>query len=247
MDLRLKRLGSRFQGKRIVHVSDFHHSRTVSGRYLTHCIDRINELDADIVVLTGDYVTYDLRGRYTEKVVGLIGRIRSRFGVYACLGNHDYGLDGVLGRPGYDRADEIADGMESLGVNLLRNESAVVQLSGQNLWVVGLGDLWADDHLPEKAFADVSGDGAVIALSHNPESIEHLDDFRVDAVMSGHTHGMEKQFTSGSGMWPKWDRHDYHAGLYNIDGTKLYVNRGLGRHGRAFFNTRPEITVFNLA
>ena len=244
-DLHIKRLGSRFRGKKIVHVSDLHCSRTVTGRYLKHCIDRINDLQPDIVVLTGDYITYDLRGRFTEKVVGLIGRINSRLGTYACLGNHDYGVDGMPGQPRHGRAELITEGLQDLGVTVLRNQSAVLEFAGQNLWLVGLGDLWAGDHFPEKAFADVDEDGAVITLTHNPESIEHLDDFNIDAVMSGHTHGIELQFAARTG-WPIWDKCDYHSGLYNINGKKLYVNRGLGRHGKAFFNTRPEITVFNL-
>ena len=72
--LRLKKIPAVFKGKRIIHVSDLHCSRTVSGKYLKCCIERINRLAADIVVLTGDYVTYDYYGRFRKKVVKLISR-----------------------------------------------------------------------------------------------------------------------------------------------------------------------------
>ncbi len=85
VDLHLKKLGSNFHGKRVIHISDLHYSRTVSGKYLRHCIDRINQLGADIVILTGDYITHDIYGRYRKKVASLIGKIKSRYGIYACL------------------------------------------------------------------------------------------------------------------------------------------------------------------
>ena len=70
----------------------------MSSSYLRRCIERVNLLEVDLVVLTGDYITYDLRGTYREKVAALLGDIESRFGTYACLGNHDYGIQGLPDR-----------------------------------------------------------------------------------------------------------------------------------------------------
>ncbi len=245
MKLRLRNAGSVFYGRRIVHVSDLHCSRTVSSKYLKHCIDRINQLDADIVMLTGDYITHDINGRFRDKVIKLLGGIRSRYGVYACLGNHDYGIDNAFGSFCQDRLSQMIDGIGSVGVNVLRNDSAVLEIEGSPLWVVGLGDIWADDFEPSKAFAGVGGEGAVIALTHNPASVKHLEEFSFDAAMCGHTHGLKLQFAASQGRC-FLNRHDYHAGMYKIGGKKLYVNRGLGRLGKILFNTRPEITVFDL-
>ena len=101
----LKHLPAAFKGKRIIQVSDLHCSRTVSGPYLKACIERVNKLCADIVVLTGDYITHDYYGQFRKKVVKLLSGIRSKYGVLACLGNHDYGINsdddalrGTLGR-----------------------------------------------------------------------------------------------------------------------------------------------------
>ena len=54
IDLHMHDHHGRLHGKRIAHISDLHHSRTVSGGYLRRCIERINMLDVDVVVLTGD-------------------------------------------------------------------------------------------------------------------------------------------------------------------------------------------------
>ena len=245
VDLQLPNPAEEFNGKRIVHISDLHYSATVSGKYLRGCVERVNQLDADIVILTGDYITHDYRGRYRKKLADVICSIESRLGVYACLGNHDYGIGGTFGRFRDDKVCQIIELMETSGATVLRNESAAVEMDGQKLWFVGLGDLWAKDFKPEKAFADVGAGEAVITLAHNPAAIEHLDEFDFDVVMCGHTHGNPLDWRgslTNSGI----DRYFHYAGMYEVGNRKLYVNRGLGRLGRAFFNTRPEITVFNL-
>jgi predicted MPP superfamily phosphohydrolase len=240
IDLDMDSPHDRLGGKRIAHISDLHLSRTVSSGYLRRCIKRINMLDVDVVVLTGDYITYDFGGKYRKRIVGLLGEIESRFGAYACLGNHDYGVRGQRDH----LLDRLTGGMEDSGVTVLRNESTALDIDGHPLWLVGLGDLRVGDFRPQQAFADVPEDQATIALMHNPRGVEHLGDFAAHAVMSGHTHGRKARF------WPdasgtNWRRR-FHAGMYEVEGTKLYVNRGLGRVGRARLSIRPEITVFTL-
>ncbi len=244
IDLPLQSPHRRLHGKRIAHISDLHHSRTVSGGYLRRCIERINLLDVDLVVLTGDYITYDFAGTYRKKVVALLGNIESRFGAYACLGNHDYGVSSLPGGRRDHLMDRLTRGMADSGITGLRNESTVLDIDGHPLWLVGLGDLRVGDFRPHRAFADVPTDQATIALMHNPRGVEHLGDFAAHAVMSGHTNGRKARF------WPDasrttWRRR-FHAGMYEVEGTKLYVNRGLGRVGRARLSIRPEITVFTL-
>ena len=240
IDLDLEGPHRQLRGKRIAHISDLHLSRTVTSGYLRRCIKRINMLDVDVVVLTGDYITYDFGGKYRKRIVGLLGEIESRFGAYACLGNHDYG---VRGRKDH-LLDRLTGGMEDCGVTVLRNESTALDIDGHPLWLVGLGDLRVGDFRPHEAFADVPEDQVTIALMHNPRGVEHLGDFTAHAVMSGHTHGRKARF------WPDasgttWRRR-FHAGMYELESTKLYVNRGLGRVGRARLSIRPEITVFTL-
>jgi len=244
VELHLRRLPQRLRGLRIAHISDLHCSSTVSGAYLRRCIERVNRLDVDLVVLTGDYITYDFRGQYRKKVVALLGRIESPLGVYACLGNHDYGLRRLPPRQRASLLRRLTGGMRKSGVTVLRNQSAIVDVEGQPLWLVGLGDLWVDDFRPRKAFADVPSDETALALIHNPRGVEHLSGHEAQAVMSGHTHGSR----TAAKPRPPWQASNrrYHRGMYEVDGTKLYVNRGLGRVGRARLNARPEITVFTL-
>jgi predicted MPP superfamily phosphohydrolase len=193
--------------------------------------------------MTGDYITYDVRGKFREKVIALLGNIESRFGTYACLGNHDYGVR-LSGRRRGQLLRRLIRGMEASGITVLRNESTVVDIDGHPLWFVGLGDLNVGDFKPRKAFAEVPTDQVTIALMHNPRGVEHLGEFAANAVVSGHTHGRKARF-SVSLPWKNEERR-FHTGMYEFEGKKLYVNRGLGRVGRTRMNIRPEITVFNL-
>jgi predicted MPP superfamily phosphohydrolase len=246
VDLHLDNLPEQFINMRIVHISDLHCSRTVSGKYLRHCIERVNQLDADVVLLTGDYITHDIYGRFHKRIVELVSNISSRYGTYACMGNHDYGVNGIFGSLRHDRLYAMTEGMESCGINVLRNESVMLTRGGQRLCFVGLGDLWANDFEPVKAFADIETGSAVIVLAHNPESVKHMEGFSYNAIMCGHTHGVPTQFSRSFGG-ALLNRHDHYSGLYHIGDKKLYVNRGLGRMGKMFFNSSPEITVFNLS
>ena len=244
-DLYIDNLPDIFRGKKIVHVSDLHCSRTVTAKYLRRCVDRVNSLDADIVLLTGDYVTHDLRGRFREKVIELIGGIRSGDGVFACLGNHDYGMGSVLGEWNSELISDLSEGLAAAGVKVLRNNTTAIEIDGRRLWITGLGDLWVRDFNPDKAFEHLAKGEPNIVLSHNPDGAVHLRNYPAAVVLSGHTHGVQTGFVSCKpGLRIRSRR--FHAGLYKVDEKQLYVNRGLGRLGRFFFNPRPEITVFTL-
>lgn len=242
--LHLKSLPDRLKGRRIVHISDLHLSQLVSANYLKNCIARINQLNPDIVLMTGDYITHDFTGRYRTQAAQIIGALDAAHGVYACLGNHDYGAGVTIDSNRHNLADEITQSLTDNGVTVLRNESAPVDIDGHCLWLVGLGDLWVGDFNPNQAFINVPQREAVIALAHNPRAIHYLHSHNVGAVVSGHTHGVQMRWKVSGGISRKNRR--FHAGMYDVNGKKLYVNRGLGRLGRARFNARPEITVLTL-
>ena len=244
IDLNLQSYHPKLHGTRIAHVSDLHLSRTVRAEYLSRCIERINRIDADIVVLTGDYITYDIRGKYRKQVAALLGRIQSRFGTYACLGNHDYGLKAIPPRRRNYMLLEFLSRLKIKRITVLRNQATTLKIHGEPLRIVGLGDLRVGDFHPQTAFADASDADVTIALVHNPKGVEYLHQFDVDVVFSGHTHGRISRFPHDHFLNTK--KRKFHAGMYEVNGTRLYVNRGLGRVGRIRFNSRPEITVLTL-
>lgn len=231
---------------KIVHISDIHCSRTVSLAYIQRCFDRVNEIDADLIMLTGDYVTHDYYGRFRKKITGLLTRLKSKYGIYACLGNHDYGLGGFVKSP--KQKNKIAAMKRQLsfaGIKLLRNESAEVKINSKKLNIAGIGDIWAEDFKPKRTFRKINRENPTITLMHNPEGVKCLKKFETELILSGHTHGSKFDWKINSNRISAQKRN-YISGLYECDCGKMYVSRGLGRHGRTGFNTRPEITTINI-
>ncbi|HSB76926.1 MAG TPA: metallophosphoesterase, partial [Terriglobales bacterium] len=121
LEIPLRRLPARFNGLRIVQLSDFHYDRYVDVRVIRSAVRLANQLQPDLVVLTGDFVTqgpfsgeYDPpAARDAEPCSLILSGLRARLGIFAVLGNHDYYTDPNL----------VAEILGSRGFHVLRNQS----------------------------------------------------------------------------------------------------------------------------
>jgi len=229
-------------GRRLVQLSDVHVGPRVDDDHLISAFERAAALRPDIVVVTGDFLTYaHERGtaQYDRLRDVLTHLPRGRLATIGILGNHDYGR----GWRENAVAARVVGVVERLGVRILRNESANVS----GLDIVGVDDLWAHRADPAAAMQRRSG-AASIALCHNPDALDAFDwsDYR-GWILAGHTHGGQcKPPFLPPPILPIQNKR-YAAGEVNLDdGRRLYVNRGLGHLIRVRFNVRPEITSFTL-
>jgi len=244
VDLPVRGLGSDLAGYRIVHVSDLHTCQGVSSSYLRRCMDRINAIGPDLVVVTGDLITGGLKTQIPT-AAGLLGRLTARDGVLVSLGNHDYHC-WTPGAIRWDIADRLTDAVTRAGCHVLRNERTVITRGRSGVNIIGLDDLLVDRCNPEGAFRGASRNLPVIALSHNPDSMGILRHWPVDVVLSGHTHGGQVCIPWIGPILLPVDNRQYAAGLVRVDDKVLYVTRGLGHLMKVRFNCRPEITVHRL-
>jgi predicted MPP superfamily phosphohydrolase len=225
-----------------VQISDLHVGPRVDDAYLAHTLDRVAALEPDILVITGDFLTY--RYALGEAQFQQLRRVlahlrRARLATVGILGNHDYGRNWA--EP--EVAAKVAAEVERAGVHLLRNETTSIR----GLDIVGVDDLWARRADPTTALAHREHDAA-IALCHNPDALDELPwgSYR-GWVLAGHTHGGQcKPPFLPPPMLPVRNKR-YSAGVIPLaDGRQLYINRGLGHLLRVRFNVRPEITLFTL-
>jgi uncharacterized protein len=238
-DLPVPNLPPDLDGKRLVQLSDLHIGPT-DDDYLLDCFRRVDRLRPVLTVITGDFMTS--RGtEEVDRVARLLAELkRPPLGVFGILGNHDYG-------PGWadaDIADPLAARLTDLGVRVLRNEQA--DLAG--LQLVGMDEGWARRFRPREAFAGYDPARAVVALTHNPDTVDQAGwgDFR-GWVLAGHTHGGQCKAPFFDPPFLPVRNRRYTAGEFDLgDGRRLYINRGLGYHRRVRFNVRPEITAFTL-
>lgn len=237
--LPIRRLPSALIGRTLVQLSDLHVCPSVSDDYLFDTFRRVAELQPDIVVFTGDLMSW--HRDWPDHVAAVYQRApRGRLATVATLGNHDYG-------PGWGKpsiASALVDVVRACGIPVLRNE--ILDTSG--LQIVGLDDLWGQRFDAKTAFRRYDSRRAAIALSHNPDTVdlpvwENYEGW----ILAGHTHGGQcKPPFLPPPILPVSNRR-YTAGEFRLTGNRtLYISRGVGQGFRVRFNARPEVTIFEL-
>lgn len=234
-------------GMKVVQISDLHYSPVVWQRYLVQHILWINEMQPDLVVVTGDLITGGYR--YAHRIATILSHLHAAHGVICTLGNHDYSIYGRNGSTeGKRRADYLERCLVDRGMIVLRNQTHYLAPAGceRPLAIVGLDDEWSGHIDPDAAWQGVDGDLPIICLNHNPVNARELLAYPWQWMLSGHTHGRQVATSAiGRRLYPKRFRH-YTHGYYPVEGRHLYVNRGLSYGQRVLEWCRPEITVFKL-
>lgn len=243
-DIPIRNLPPAFEGYRIAQVSDIHYDEYTEPWFVHHVIDKVNALAPDLVVFTGDYISFTPMPR--DFVLGAMNRCADAMARIACrqryaaMGNHD----SFLGAP------TIAPILAAVHIPLLVNEHVAVERSGQRLWIAAVHD--PVTHTPDlDATIPAEPDGPVILLSHGPDYADtvaaHPRGALVDLMLSGHSHGGQVRFPVVGALHTPFGGQKYVEGLFRIGAMQLYVNRGIGTVGLPFrLNCPPEITLFTL-
>ncbi|HEX8557421.1 MAG TPA: metallophosphoesterase [Pyrinomonadaceae bacterium] len=230
----LRRLPRRLDGLRVVHLSDIHHSPFTGRAQVERAVEVANSLQPDVIALTGDYVSHERE--YVEPCAEMLGRLRARRGVYACLGNHDNWVD----------ADLVTDLFTLAGIRVLNNEGFRFEDRGASFWLAGVQDTMVGlEDLP-LALAGSRADEMKLLLAHNPVILRRAARAGVDLVLSGHTHGGQVTWRSERSASGRVRRRIL-RGLGRRGETQIYVTRGLGtvvlpvRYG-----CLPEVSLLTL-
>lgn len=221
---------------RIVMLSDLHLGPIIGRGELATWVDLINEEDPDLVLLVGDVVDFDVRPLMQSQAYLELRRLKSRLGVFAVPGNHEYfaGVDGVH------------DFLSLSNVLLLRDSVALV---GGELYLVG-----RDDAVNPKRrdlgslLAPLKQDPGlrrpIILLDHQPLKLGETQREGVDVQFSGHTH-QGQIFPVNFFVRMFFECAHGHMALGS---THLYVSSGIGCWGARFrLGSRSEYVVLNLS
>jgi len=235
--LRLPRWPAVRDGYRIVQISDLHIGPILDRRFARHVTERVNALEADLVVVTGDLV--DGRESHLADEVAPFADLRARDGVYFVTGNHDY----------FSGVDPWVERVRRLGMRPLRNErvtlgegEAAFDLAGVEDHRSGLYSRGPGEDLPA-ALEGRDPTHALILLAHDPTTFREARRRGVDLQLSGHTHdGQIWPFTYLVRAVIPWV-----AGLYREGEAQCFVSRGTGFWGPPLRLCAPaEITELTL-
>jgi predicted MPP superfamily phosphohydrolase len=233
LDVPLGGLPAELDGLRIAHLSDFHLGRPSRGAAaVERAVAWVEERRPDLVVVTGDLLTHP---RGEARLRTLLPRLGER--CFAVLGNHDFG----------DARDPLAapSRLEDLSpVRLLRDQSAVIELRGRRVQVVGVDPT---SYRARRARAEERADANAdlrILLCHYPQVFDRLRPAAYHLVLAGHLHDGQIAIPYGVGKVRlahfSWR---YTRGVYRRDNAVMHVSAGLGTTFVPFrFFARPEAT-----
>ena len=214
----IRELPASFDGYRIVQLTDLHISRLFTSNWARAVVERANAVDADLIVVTGDFIDGSVDMRRND--VQPLRHLRAPDGVYAIPGNHEYFFD-------YRAWMRHLSGM---GFRMLPNAHAVIERGGARLVIAGVTDLSAPsvgEAGPDlgEALRGAPDKAPIILLDHQPRNARDAATHGVALQLSGHTHG---------GMIVGLDRlvargnAGFVSGRYEVAGMTLYVSNGTG-------------------
>lgn len=259
MLLPIAQLPKSFKGFRIVHISDIHSGSFTDAAAVQKGIEKINAQEPDLILFTGDLVNY--AAEEMQPYMHLFSKLSAKHGVYATLGNHDYGFPQAETREArtqmqLENALQVKAVHEKLGWKTLSNTHAMIEKDGERIALLGVDNISAKVGFPSfgnlaQAYAGSEAAPVKILLSHDPshwdKEVRQYPDIHL--TLSGHTHGMQFGVSVPGFRWsPVQYVYRQWAGLYSEKEQHLYVNRGfgfIGYPGRV--GMLPEITVIELA
>jgi len=242
-DFALRRWPERMNGFTIALLSDFHYDPLFSKHPLHAAIPMVNQLNPNMIVLTGDFVSVpvagdDARGALAaEPCAQLLRKMSAPLGLWAVLGNHDVNTD----------PEFVTRAIEGVGIRVLANQSVPIERDGARFWLAGVNDVLDGTADLAATLRGVPGDQAVILLAHEPDFADEAWQYPIDLQLSGHSHGGQVRIPFLPPLYLPELAKKYVLGTYQVGPLPLYTNAGLGTVDVPLrFNCPPEITFLTL-
>ena len=233
VDIKIKNLKHSYK---IVQISDLHIGGLVGEKFMREVVQKVNALLPDLVVITGDLVDIDVKS--AASVLDELKAIKSLYGVYYIVGNHEY----------FHGIEKIIQSVKARGIRVLENENIYIGSKGKGFNLVGVYDLFGyktGTYMPDlKKALTCKQNSPTVLLAHQPKFIQEVVGEGVDLMLSGHTHGGQiYPFRFLVGL-----EQPYISGLHqHTESLQIYVNRGTGYWGPPMrLGASSEITQITL-
>lgn len=230
--LRLASLPERLNGLSIVHLSDLHFTGQMTRAYYDYVVDRANEMDGDIAVITGDIVDKEACLAWIPET---LGRLKARHGVYFVLGNHDKRIGD---------ASRVRKAMMQCGMKDVGGRTMTLDINQTEIHLAGNEMPWYPLRASEDLFRPEARAASVfrILLAHTPDQYLWARDRNYHLMLAGHCHGGQIRLPLlGPIVSPSRYGAKYASGLFFETPTLMHVSRGLSGTHPLRFNCTPEL------
>lgn len=238
--LSLPSLPKSLDGLTIAHVSDVHVGEWTHGPVLKKIVNSTNALRADLVVVTGDLINYELSD--LSESIDLLKQMHGRYGLYMVEGNHDLLENGA----------EFEERVKRSGLPLLVDETMIREVRGYPVQFLGLR--WMDctgapdDRITAWQVRELvkqrQPDAFPIFLAHHPHAFDAAIENDLPLTLTGHTHGGQFMLDKNIGVGPAIFR--YWSGFYKRGKSQLIVSNGVGNMFPVRINAPAELVHITL-
>lgn len=231
LPITVDKTGTKTNNLKIVAISDMHLGYSIGKNELRQWIELINKEEPDIVLIAGDIIDSSLRPVNESEMYLDFKDIKTKYGIYAIPGNHEY-ISGIA---------ESMKFIDKAGIHLLRDSSVLVD---STFYIVGRDDKTNPNRKSlENLTAALDKSKPIILLDHQPFSLEESENNGVDLQFSGHTHRGQ--------VWPisliTDLMYEDSFGYLKKGNTNIYVSSGIGIWGGKFrIGTQSEYVVINM-
>lgn len=235
--IKIENLPDGYSGLKIVHFSDVLFGGYQTIERLEETVNKINEIEADVIFFTGDLLNtqYELTNENKDKIKELLSSLDCSLYKYAIIGDNDKEI-----------ITQYKEIMSESNFKILDNESSLLFYKEINpIQIIGLTDV------SELAKATTIEDGISpiykILLTHYPDDIESVNTENIGLVLAGHSLGGFVRLPFVGPLIKRDGARTYIDAYYEINNTKLYVSNGIGTEKYLFrtFNT-PAINIYRL-
>lgn len=218
---------------KIVFASDFH-IKPYQQKRLDKVVELINAENPDLVLSVGDFVSGHNKKMTMpiEDIAKGLGKVKSKYGFYTTLGNHDIWQD----------SEKITKALKNNGIKVLANENVSIQLNDQKIYIAGLEDFMTGKPDIYKALDGTKS--PTILLTHSPDMFVKVPE-GINLTLAGHTHGGQIRIPFIGPIFTASKFGDkYSKGLIEENERKLITTTGIGTSILPIrFNCLPEIVV----
>lgn len=222
-----ERIPESFDGYKIIHFTDLYYN----GDKLDKIVNRINELNTDLIVFTGNLLSSDIDKDSLDKLTSYLNQIDSKYGIYAVKGSNDNS----------ENYDYI---LENTNINLLENN--YIYLYNEEITPIMLIGL--DNNIDiEKTFNYIDNEYYKIVLSHKPDNFDLISTYKPDLFLSGTSLNGQVRLPLIGALYKFDGAKKYYDPIYTIDNSIIYISNGLGnpKYNFRLFNT-PSINFYRL-